>query len=110
MCLTYVTEQKCLQYCTYNSHRHYAKWAYIHSHLPICTKIQPTTTVTSHIIAKYVPETNMPLKCHIYAISQLVHVQMSDICVSINFISTHHNQKYHPNTGIYLFYINGICP
>ena len=33
-------------------------------HIP--TKIQTTLTVTSHIIAKYVPETNMFLKCHIY--------------------------------------------
>ena len=34
-------------------------------YLPISTKIQPTTTATLHIIAKYVPESSMPLKCHI---------------------------------------------
>ena len=33
--------------------------------LQISTKVQPTATVTSHIIAKYVPETNISLKYHI---------------------------------------------
>ena len=34
--------------------------------LSIPTKIQPTATPISHTIAKYVPETNMPFKCHMY--------------------------------------------
>ena len=43
-------------------------FGYIDSrHLPISTKIQPTTKVTSCNIAKYVPETNnAPQMPHIY--------------------------------------------
>ena len=44
-------------------------------YFPISTKIPQTATATSHIITKYVPETNMPLKCYI---CQLVHVQVSN--------------------------------
>ena len=36
-------------------------------YLPICTTIQATATGSSHIIAKYIPETNMPLRCHTYS-------------------------------------------
>ena len=32
------------------------------TYLSISTKIEPTATATSHLIATYVPETNMPLK------------------------------------------------
>ena len=53
-------------------------------HIP--NKIQLTATATSDIVAKYVQETNMPLKCHIY---QLHYVQISENSVS----TTHHNQK-----------------
>ena len=30
-------------------------------------KAQPTAVYTSHLIVMYVPTTNTPLKCHIYA-------------------------------------------
>ena len=35
--------------------------------LYIFTRIQPTATDILHIIAKYVPEKNLPLKCHMHA-------------------------------------------
>ena len=34
--------------------------------LNMCVKTQTTAISTSHVIAMYVPTTNMPLKCHIY--------------------------------------------
>ena len=47
--------------------------------LHVSTKIQLTATVTLQIITKYVPEPNMPLKCHI---CRIVHVQISENYVS----------------------------
>ena len=35
-------------------------WHIEQTGLPICTKIQPTATASSHINAKYMPETNIP--------------------------------------------------
>ena len=35
-------------------------------YLPISTKIQPPATATLQTITKYVPETNMSLKCYKY--------------------------------------------
>ena len=32
-----------------------------------CTKTQPTAVSTLHVVAMHVPETNIPLKCHMYA-------------------------------------------
>ena len=32
----------------------------------MCAKTQVTETLTSYVVAMYVPATNMPLKCHIY--------------------------------------------
>ena len=48
--------------------------------LYIQVQTQQSPTGTPNIIAKYVPETNMTLKCHI---CQLVHVQIWDNYVSI---------------------------
>ena len=36
--------------------------------LLICARTKPPATFTSHVIAIYVTETNMPTKLHIYAI------------------------------------------
>ena len=60
------TEEIWLLYCKYDSHSHCAKQTYTTNLLHISTKITPNATDTSHIIAKYVLETNMPYKCHIY--------------------------------------------
>ena len=75
--------------------------------LYIYGKIQPTPPDISHIIAKYVPETNLSLKCHI---CQLLHVQISN-----NYVSTYTLYEINVfdnvtmNTGIHTFDIIGIC-
>ena len=48
--------------------------------------------VTSHIFAKYVLETNMPLKCYI---CQLLYVQKSENYDSIYTLQTQCNQQCH---------------
>ena len=49
-----------------------------------CARTQPTEISTWHVIAMYVPETSMPLKCHIlFHTFKLVHVQIWDNYVSI---------------------------
>ena len=65
-CLTYITEWIWLLHCKY-----YHTATMLHRHtdptfLYISTIIQPTATDALHIFAKYVPETKMPLKCHMY--------------------------------------------
>ena len=37
---------------------------HFHAHVP---KTQPTAVSTLHVVAMHVPETNIPLKCHMYA-------------------------------------------
>ena len=43
-------------------------YIYTPTGLHICAITQPTAIHTSHVIAKYVPETNMPTKLDIFAI------------------------------------------
>ena len=63
---------------------------------------------TSHITAKYVPETNLPLKYHI---CQLVHLHISDNYVSIcASYELNANNSVTTSTGIHTFHINDICP
>ena len=90
----------------YDSHSHYAKWTYgPNIFANICQK-KPNCNNTAYIIAKYVPETNSTLKCHI---CQLVHVQISDIYViiytSYEFSAT---KSVTRSTTIHTFYIIGI--
>ena len=70
--------------------------------------MQLAATATSHIIAKYVPKTNMPFKCHI---CKLVHVQIGDYNVSIYapYDLTAINNVIR-STGIHTFLIVGMCP
>ena len=49
--------------------------------LHVCFKTQPTAISTSHVIAMYVPATNIPLKCQI---CKLGHVHIWHNYVSIN--------------------------
>ena len=44
-------------------------------------KVQPTTTATSYIIVKYVPETNMLLKPHMQ-ITLCTHETTMSVCIS----------------------------
>ena len=69
---------------------------------------QLSTTVTSYIIAKYVPETNMPLTCHIW---KLVNVQIPNNYVSI-YTSYELNaiNSVPRSTAKHTFHIIGICP
>ena len=52
---------------------------------PMYLKMQPSTTATAHIIAKYLPETNMPTKVGIHATyakylcSYMLHMQSMSI-------------------------------
>ena len=80
------------------------------THLPTFTKIQPTTILTSHIIAKYMLEKNA-LKCHIYAIfanyimytwDNYATIYTSYELSAINIVTT--------NTGIHSIHIIDICP
>ena len=48
------------------SHNQHIKWLYGPNILLMCAKTQPTAINTSHVIAKYVLETNMPIKLGIY--------------------------------------------
>ena len=79
--------------------------------LPISTKIQPIAIATSHIICKYVQETNMPIKCHICHICQLLYVHILDnyariyISYDLNVINT-----VIKSTAVYTFHITDICP
>ena len=62
----HVTKQIWLPHYKYDSDSLHARWTYRPNILCISTKMQINVTVTSHIIAIYVPETNMPLKYLIY--------------------------------------------
>ena len=85
------------------------------TYLPMSTKIQPTTAATSYINAKYVPEANMPLKCHI---CQLLHEQILNNCVSIStsyvFTSincyTHIWHYWHITLNKYTCHTTHLCP
>ena len=71
----------------------------------ISIKMQPTSLHTAYIIAKYVPKTKMPVKCHI---CQLVLVQISDNCVSI-YTSYDATKSVTRSTAIHTVHIIGIC-
>ena len=60
--------------------------------LYISTKIQLTARVTSHVIVMYMPDTNMPLKCHIYP-----HMQISSYAHEIP-------------VSVYMPYMNSLQP
>ena len=50
--------------------------------LTMSTKIHTPATATSHIVVKYVPETNMPLKYQIYA-NYCMHTYKTTMLVCI---------------------------
>ena len=80
MLWVYTPEQQCLGNCTYMSHCTTIAIYIRDPHYFTCKfKNQESATGTPYIIANYVPETNMPLKCHIY---EFYHVQKSDNNVS----------------------------
>ena len=69
------------------------------------------STAASHIIVKYVPETNMPLKCQIYATCQLLHLQIWDNYVSKNtWYEFTAIIRVTRRTVKHTFQIIGICP
>ena len=58
---TYITEQIWWPHSKYSSHSKHATWAHISNIFAyIYDKTQLTTTYTLHVVAEYVPETNMP--------------------------------------------------
>ena len=109
---THITPQRRLPYCKYEPHGHYPKWHIDTTYLPLCTKTQPNSTATSHIIAKYVSRdkyaSQMPYICHI---CQLFTMYMGDICVSIytSYQLTPINNVTR-STGIHTFHIISRCP
>ena len=58
-------------------------WGYRPNIFHICAKTQPTTIHTSHIIAKYVLETNMPTRLGIYAIYAKYLKDLSERCIHL---------------------------
>ena len=61
-------------------------------YFPISTKIKLNEAATSHIIAKYGPETNMPLKFHIYM-------------TQVNYFMC----TFQMNTSVYIYIIWTYC-
>ena len=105
-CLTYVTKQTLLLHCNYDLHSHHTKWTYRSNILCLSTKVQTPATDSSHIIATYVPETNILFSCHIHGkydnyIRCTYQTKMS-VCTTIKCVTS--------STGIHTFHNIGICP
>ena len=91
-CLTYTTMETWLPHSKYSSHGQHAKWYVDSALLHIYAKTKPTTICTSHMIAKYVPETNMPVKwgtCSIHA-KYLTHIYRMYAHIFTKYISHWH--------------------
>ena len=65
------------------------------SFLLISTKIQPNATPTSHNIAKYLPETNMPSNTIYMPNMQICSCEIGDNYISRYTSWTHCNQQCH---------------
>ena len=76
--------------------------------LYICTKIKPLATDVAYIIAKYEPETNMPLKWQIYATYAKLYLWRYQTTISV-YISYEHtaSNSVTMSTAIHIFHI--IC-
>ena len=76
--------------------------------LHICVKTQATTISTSHLIAMYLPTTNIPLKLHIYSNQFMCtwhcYVSINTSC-ELTTIS-----NVNRSTSIHTFQITGTCP
>ena len=75
--LKYITDQIQLPHSEYGSCSQHPVWAYHPNILHIYAKTQPTITSISHVIAKYVEDTNIPSKLGIYG--QYYHTYIRDV-------------------------------
>ena len=108
MYLTYITKPIRLPHCTYVSHCHYVKWVYSPYIFAYIYQNTTNCTAASHIIPKYVTETNMPFNCQMY---QLLCVQMLDNYASIYALYELTKIKcITKSTGINTFNIRGTSP
>ena len=57
-----------------------------------CATTQPTATCTSHIVTKFVPDTNMPTKLGIYNIyaQYLMYISRGCMCIDVLHIKNEH--------------------
>ena len=93
-----ISGNECISHNKYGSHilntAHKANILYGHVNPPflhVYAKTQPTATSTSPVIAKYVQETNMPMKLDILTIyAKIFCMHMWDVCACISHIKHVH--------------------
>ena len=64
---THIMAQRWLPHCKYEPTAIMLNGHIDPTYLPLSTKTEPTATATSCVISKYIPGTNMALKCYVYA-------------------------------------------